>query len=49
MVEEAILAMVMTLTMASVRKTCRAVRKGQGMGREHRMGWGQGREGEGKR
>jgi len=35
-VEGAVLAMAMTMTMAMVRRTCRAVRKGPGKGREQR-------------
>ena len=42
-VEEAILAMAMTMTTARVRRTHRVVRKGLGKGREQRMGRGKGR------
>jgi len=41
--EGAVLAMAMTMMMARVRRTPRAVRKGLGKGREHRMGRGKGR------
>jgi len=43
-VEGAVLAMAMTMTTARVRRTCRAVRKGPGKGREQRMGSGKGRQ-----
>jgi len=42
-VEEAILAMEITMTTARVRRTLRAVGKGPGKGREQRIGRGKGR------
>ena len=42
-VEEAALVMVKRMTMARVRRRCRAVRKGQGKSREQRMEWGKGK------
>jgi len=39
----AVLALAMTITMARVRRTCRTVRKGPGIGREQRMGRVRGR------
>jgi len=42
-VDGAVLAMKMTMTMARVMRTPRAVRKGPGKGREQRMGRGKGR------
>jgi len=42
-VEEAVLVMAMTMTMARVRRTPRAVRKWLGMGREQQRGRGTGR------
>ena len=42
-VEEAVLAMALTMTTARVRRTRRAVRKGPGKGREQRTGRGKGR------
>jgi hypothetical protein len=42
-VKGAILAIAMTITMARVRRTHRAVRKGPGKGREQRTGRGKGR------
>ena len=42
-VEGAIMAMAMTMTMASVRRTPRVVRKRPEKGRDHRMGRGMGR------
>jgi hypothetical protein len=39
-VDGAVLAMTMIMTTATVRRTHRAVRKGPGKGREHRMGRG---------
>jgi hypothetical protein len=37
-VDGAVLAMIMTMTTARVRRTRRAVRKGPGKGKEQRMG-----------
>jgi len=42
-VEEAILAMEITMTTATVRRTRRAVGQGPGKGREQRIGRGKGR------
>jgi len=42
-VEGAVLTMAMTMMMARVRRTPRAVRKGLGKGRDQRMGQGKGR------
>jgi hypothetical protein len=42
-VEGAVLAMAITMTMARVRRTHRAVRKGPGKGREQRIGRGMGK------
>jgi hypothetical protein len=42
-VEGAVLVMAMTMKMARVRRTCRAVRKEPGKGREHSTGRGRGR------
>jgi len=42
-VEGAVVAMAMTMTTATVRRTRRAVRKGLGKGRVQRMGRGKGR------
>jgi len=38
-VDGALLAMAMTMMMATVRRTCIAVKKKPGKGREQRMGW----------
>jgi hypothetical protein len=43
-VQEAIVAMVMTKIMRRVNRIHRAVGKGQGMGRKQRMGRGKGRQ-----
>jgi hypothetical protein len=43
-VEGDLLGMAMTITMATVRRTPRAVRKGPGKGREQRIGRGKGRQ-----
>jgi hypothetical protein len=42
-VEGAVLAITIKMITGRVRRTCRAVRKGPGKGREQRMGWGKGR------
>jgi hypothetical protein len=41
--------MIMTITTVRVRRTCRAVRNGPGIGKENRMGRGREGEGDGKR
>jgi hypothetical protein len=46
-VDGAVLTMTMTMATARVRRTCRAVRKGPGKGREQRMGRGK-RRGRGR-